>query len=111
MSASEGGRIPGPPRLTLDVSDDDAAGDRRLSAPEILSRVSELVERHGGAEVRTERGSWRSVVAVYSDRTVGTVRLEEPVSGRFTIVDAEMIADVHEAQVLDQKGEVRAARR
>ena len=65
------------------------------SEAEIMARVRALIEAGHGAEVRTLHGSWRSVVAVYSDRTVGTTRVDEsgPI-GRFTVLEADRITAV-----------------
>ena len=66
-------------------------------AVEIMSRIQALIESGHGAQVRTRYGSWRSVVAVYSDQTVGTTRVGA-VRG-FTIIEASAITKVRTARI------------
>jgi hypothetical protein len=70
-----------------------------LIGTEVMARVCALLEDGEGAQVRTARGSWRAVVAVYSDQTLGTIRAEGAAAGgRFTILDADHVVDVRATQ-------------
>ncbi len=64
-----------------------------------MDRIRALVEAGQSAEVRTARGAWRSVVAIYSDATVGTVRagIARQI-GRFTVLEADHIVAVRSTQ-------------
>jgi hypothetical protein len=76
------------------------SGKKPAAAPAVMDRVRALIDQGREAQVRTAHGSWRSVVAVYSDQTLGTVRAEH-LGGRFTILQAGRIVDIRYGQSAD----------
>jgi hypothetical protein len=72
----------------------------QLGDAAVFTHVRELIERGEGVEVRTARGSWRWVVAVYGDKTFGTVGAGgKSIRGRFTIVEADEVTAVRPGQL------------